>query len=121
MSVGAVLPDRLDLASAGTDSADELARLRAENAHLRRENIRLTSESELLRAAARIVVEELDTRILIQEIGRLATSVLNADCVVIGLSDEDVFQEEACYTHGGWRDEGRQLGARCRGKVGTRA
>jgi signal transduction histidine kinase len=101
MNVGAALPDRLDLAGASDgNSDDELARLRAENAHLRRENIRLTSESELLRAAARIVVEELDTRVLIQEIGRLATSVLTADCVVVGLSDEDVFQQEACYSYG---------------------
>ncbi len=92
--------------SAGSATTDlavadaELARLQTEIAHLRRENIRLTGESELLRAAARIVVEELDTRILIQEIARLAASVLTADHVLIGLCDEDVFHQETGYSHG---------------------
>ncbi len=100
MSAGSALPDRIDLLAACPASDDELTRLRAENAHLRRENIRLTGESELLRAAARIVVEELDTRVLIQEMARLAASVLTADHAVIGLCDEEVFNEETGYAHG---------------------
>ena len=94
------MPDRMDLAVAPANSNEELARLRAENAHLRRENSRLTNESELLRAAARIVVEELDTRVLIQEMARLAASVLTADRALIGLTDEDVFYQETGYSHG---------------------
>jgi len=94
------LPDRMDLAATPANSDEELARLRAENAHLRRENSRLTNESELLRAAARIVVEELDTRVLIQEMSRLAASVLTADRALIGLTDEDVFYQETGYSHG---------------------
>jgi signal transduction histidine kinase len=90
----------MDFDSVGPGSDDELVRLRAEVAHLRRENLCLTGESELLRAAARIVVEELDTRVLIQEIARLAAAVLTADHAVIGLCDEDVFAQETGYSHG---------------------
>jgi len=100
MSAGSASPDRIDLDSVGPGSAEELSQLRAENAHLRRENRRLTGESESLRAAARIVVEELDTRVLIQEMTRLAASVLIADHAVIGLCDDDVFTQETGYSHG---------------------
>jgi signal transduction histidine kinase len=100
MSAGSALPDRFDLAAVCPGSEQELLHLRAENAHLRRENLRLTGEAELLRAAARIVVEELDTRVLIQEIARLAASVLTADRAIIGLCDEDVFDQEIGYSHG---------------------
>ncbi len=101
MSHGSALPDRIDLAATPlAGSSGDLTRLRAENAELRRENLRLTGESELLRAAARIVVEELDTRPLIHEISRLAASVLVADQVVIGLADEEVIYQEASYSHG---------------------
>ena len=100
MSAGTALPGRMDFDSVGLGSDDELVRLRAEVAHLRRENLRLTGESELLRAAARIVVEELDTRVLIQEMARLAASVLTADYAIIGLCDEDIFKQETGHSHG---------------------
>ena len=100
MSAGSALPDRIDLKAVSASADDELARLQAENAQLRRENLRLTGDSELLRAAARVVVEELDTRVLMQEMARLAATVLSSDHAVIGLSDEDVFTQETGYSHG---------------------
>ena len=67
MSAGSALPDRIDLKAVSASADDELARLQAENAQLRRENLHLTGDAELLRAAARVVVEELDTRVLMQK------------------------------------------------------
>jgi len=100
MKAGLAPPDRIDFAVAGDSLVEELSQLRAENAHLHRENVRLMSESEQLRAAARVVVEELDTRILMQEMARLAATVMNSDQVAIRLSEEQIFTQEVAYSHG---------------------
>jgi len=101
MSAGPALPDRTGLTVIGDGSLEELAHLRAENANLRRENLRLSSESEQLRAAARVVVEELDTRVLMQEMARLAATVLTSDRAVICLCEDDLFTQHVAYSHGG--------------------